>query len=370
MTVPVYLDDTQNDEDTIRQRMLARVPSDVDVSEGSYVWDALAPAAMELVFVSLLAQYVLEQSFAQTAAGDYLTYRAAEHGVIRRSAVKSTGSVTITGTAGTTFTAGLLLATEGDESVSIQSIQFITTAAVTLNSTGSGTVSIEAVEAGASGNVPAARIVVLMSANSHIRAVTNSDATSGGVDEEDDDTLRTRYLEKVRTPGTSGNIADYKQWAEEVSGVTDVHVLPLWNGPGTVKLVILGPNKLPPDSSLIQEVQAYIAPTTGGERKAPIGAAVTVVGADSVPINITASIVLDGTEALSTIKDKFVTALTEYLAGVAFQVGTIRYARIGSILIEQSGVADYVSLTVNAGNSNIEISDNQVATVGTVTINV
>lgn len=370
MTVPVYLDSTQNTEEVIRQRMLDRAPSDVDKSEGSYVWDSLAPVAMELVFVSLLAQYVLEMSFAQTATGDYLTYRAAEHGVIRRAAVAATGKITITGTANSTIPSGLLLATEGDETQDVTSIQFKTTESVVLDGSGNGEVSIEAVLAGTSGNVPAERIVLLLAANSNVQSVANHTATAGGLDEEDDDTLRARYLEKVRTPGTSGNIADYKQWAKEVAGVSDVHVLPLWNGPGTVKLVVLGPNKLPPEAALVNSVQAYIAPTNSGERKAPIGASVTAVAAEALPVNVVATILMGSSASLAEVREAFNTALTAYLASIAFQADTIRYARIGSLLIEQTGVVDYVNLTINGGENNIPVTENQVAVVGTVTINV
>ena len=76
MAVPLYLDEQQNTEEAIRQRMLDRVPPDVDKTEGSYAWDALAPVSMELVFVMLLAKYVVEMSFAQTSSDDYLTMRA------------------------------------------------------------------------------------------------------------------------------------------------------------------------------------------------------------------------------------------------------------------------------------------------------
>lgn len=372
MTVPVYLDSTTNTEEAIRQRMLDRVPSDIDKTEGSYVWDSLAPVAMELVFVSLLAQYVLEMSFAQTSTGSYLTYRAAEHGVIRRAAVAATGKISITGTANSTIPRGLLLATEGDETQDVTSIQFETTESVVLDASGAGEASIEAVLAGTSGNVPAERIVLLLSTNQNVKAIANHESISGGLDEEDDDTLRDRYLEKVRFPGTSGNIADYKQWAKEVSGVTDVHVIPLWNGPGTVKLVILGPNKLPPNAALIAAVQDYIAPTNEGDRKAPIGATVSVVPAETLSINVNATILIDSSViiSLAEIRENFTTDLTNYLSSLAFKADTIRYSRIGSLLIEQTGVVDYINFTINGGTSNIPVMENQVAIIGIVTVNV
>ena len=372
MTTPLYLDDRENTEEKIRQRMLDRVPNDVDKTEGSYAWDALAPVSMELVFVMLLAKYVLEMSFAQTATGDYLTMRAEEHGVIRRAAVKATGKVTFTGTAGSTVPEGVVLSTEGAETEETYSIRFVTTQNIALDEFGHGESTIEAVEAGLSGNIPANRIVLVMDERRNIQSVTNVEPTSGGLAEEDDATLLPRYLERVRHPGTSGNIDDYKQWSKEVPGVTDVHVLPLWAGPGTVKIIVLGPDKLPPDVALVEKVQSYIAPTNGGERKAPIGAAVTVEAAEALPVRVTATILMDSSVSVSLaeIRETFTTALTQYLATMAFQADVIRYARIGSLLIEQPGVVDYVNLTINDGETNLPIADNQVATAGIVEIHV
>ena len=372
MTLPLYLDDTKNTEEAIRQRMLDRVPADVDKTEGSYVWDSLAPVSMELVFVALLAKFVLEMGFGQTSSDEYLTYRTAEHGVIRRPAVAATGVVSITGTENSTIPAGVVVATEGEENAEVSSIQFVTTQSAALDANGLGTVAIEAVTAGTSGNVPANRIVVLMTTNANIKAITNTEATTGGIDVEDDDTLRDRYLEKVRNPGTSGNIADYKQWAKEISGVTEVHVLPIWNGPGTVKVIILGPNKLPPETALVQAVQEHIAINNLGDSEAPIGATVTVAPAEALPINVVATILLDSSVSVSVaeINENFTTALKDYLAQMAFKAETVRFARIGSLLIEQAGVLDYVDLAINGGDANIPILQHQVATFGSVTIHV
>lgn len=372
MAVPLYLDNQQNTEEAIRQRMLDRVSDDVDKTEGSYVWDALAPVSMELVFVVLLAKYVLDQGFAQTADVEYVTKRAAEHGVIRRPAVKATGKVLFTGTAGSTVPEGTLLSTEGAETEDSASIQFMTTESVTLDDAGHGEAAIEAVVAGEQGNIPAGRIVLLLSDLRNVQAVTNPEPTTGGLDEEAKDILLPRYLEKVRYPGTSGNKADYKQWAMEVPGVTDVHVNPLWDGPGTVKVIILGPDKLPPDAALVAAVREYIAPTNGGDRKAPIGATVTFVAAEALAIRVKATILMDSsaTVSLAEIRENFMTAFTKYLASMAFQSDVIRYARTGSLLIEQTGVIDYIDLTINDGMDNIPIADNQVATIGEVEINV
>lgn len=61
-------------------------------------------------------------------------------------------------------------------------------------------------------------------------------------EEEDDDSLRARYFTRVRREAVSANKEHYKQWAEEVDGVGKAKIFPLWNGDGTVKIVVTNAN--------------------------------------------------------------------------------------------------------------------------------
>ncbi|GAW28517.1 hypothetical protein ULO1_27410, partial [Carboxydocella sp. ULO1] len=71
--LPEYLTD-QNFE-TILQRMLDSLPDDLDKSEGSFIYDALSPAAIELALAAIWAQEVLRRGFASTTFGQYLDLR-------------------------------------------------------------------------------------------------------------------------------------------------------------------------------------------------------------------------------------------------------------------------------------------------------
>ncbi|MFZ5688686.1 MAG: baseplate J/gp47 family protein [Bacillota bacterium] len=369
-TLPEYL--TDQTEDAIRQRMLDNVPSDIDKSEGSYIWDALSPAAIELALAALWAQEALARGFASTTFGSYLDLRCDEHGLTRKPAVKATGQVKFTGVAGTVVPSGTVVATPADPVTNQSSVEFVTTASVTLDGTGVGYANIEAVEAGKVGNVGADTITILVAPVAGVSAVTNPTGTSGGDDQEDDASLLARFYAKVRTPGTSGNKADYINWALEIAGVGGVQVIPLWNGPGTVKVVLLGTDKLPASASIVDEVQNYIAPapTAGtGEGKAPIGATVTVVAATAVNINVSATVVLTGTKTLAEVQTAFEEVLVEYLGSIAFSSDpTVRYVRIGSLLLDTEGVQDYSNLTVNGGTGNVIINTGEVAVKGAVTL--
>ncbi|MBO8158820.1 baseplate J/gp47 family protein [Thermosyntropha sp.] len=342
--------------EAIMARLLANVPDTLDKREGSFIWDALSPAALELAQLYMQLDLVLQWGFAQTTYGQYLDYRAAEHGLTRKEATKASGQVTITGTPGTTVPAGSLFATGAG-------VQFKTIADVIIGETGTVTANIEAVEAGASGNVPAGTITEIPVAIAGVTAVNSPNPTSGGTDQESDADLLARLLEKVRTPATSGNAAHYKQWALEVTGVGDAKIFPLWNGNGTVKVVIIDSNKQPASTDIVTAVASYI------ETVRPIGASVTVESATGLNIDVSATVVLDTGYTLADVQVSFENSLTEYLKSIAFQQDYVSYAKIGSLLLDTPGVLDYSGLTLNGGTGNVSIGDTEVAILGTVTLN-
>lgn len=365
--LPLFLE--EQTFELILQRMLDKIPPDLDKNEGGFIYDALAPVAAELAQAAIWAQQVLERGFAETTFGQYLDLRAHEHGLTRKPAIKASGQVVFTGTPEAVILEGTQVSTVGSEAA--PAIFFATTEEVVINEDGEATANIEAVEAGRSGNVPAGAITLLAQPVPGVTSVTNPEPTTGGVDEESDESLLERYLLKVREPGTSGNVADYKNWAMEVTGVGGVQVIPLWNGPGTVKAVIIGTDKKPASPEVVEAVQNYICPELGiGEGKAPIGAAVTVVAATAIEINVSATVVLTGTKTLAEVQTAFEMALDNYLSSIAFTGDpTVRYVRIASLLLDTEGVQDYSNLLVNDGTTNIPVALGEVAVRGTVTLN-
>ncbi|MGB9903035.1 MAG: baseplate J/gp47 family protein [Desulfotomaculales bacterium] len=341
--------------DAIMQRLLAAVPDDLDKREGSFIWDALSPAAIELAQAYIELDRVIKLGFVQTTYGQYLDYRAAEHGLTRKAATKATGQVTITGSPGTVVPAGSLFATGAG-------VQFATTAEVTISETGQVTANIEAVVAGTSGNVPASAITVIPVSIPGVTTVTNASPTSGGTDTETDADLLDRLLEKVRQPATSGNVAHYRQWAKEVAGIGDAKIFPEWSGPGTVKIVVIDSNKQPVSAEIVQSVADHI------EGVRPIGAAVTVISAQGLNIDVTATVSLDPAYTIDQIRPVFEAALVDYLKSIAFQQDYVSYAKIGSLLLDTPGVLDYSNLIVNGGTGNVVVGAEQVAVKGTVTL--
>lgn len=60
----------------ILKRMLSKVSSSVDKREGSIIYDALAPAAAELVQAYISIDTVMQETYGLTASREYLIKRA------------------------------------------------------------------------------------------------------------------------------------------------------------------------------------------------------------------------------------------------------------------------------------------------------
>jgi uncharacterized phage protein gp47/JayE len=359
------------DELDILNRMIGNVPSDVDASEGTFVYDALSPTASEIVQQEINLDQVLLRVFATTAAANgystELENRTTELGITRKSGTHATATVQITGTDGT-YT-----------DVTVQTVAGLQYTIDSINiSSGTGTATAIAAAIGTAYNVVSGTITDFAAQISGLTGVTNTTAVTGGSDVETDADLLTRYLTKVQSSGKSGNKADYENWALGVAGVGAVQVMPLWNGNGTVKVVLLGTDKTPAGDGIVTTAQSLICPgqsPTGGGL-APIGATVTVCAATAVPINVSATLAMTGTQTATEIQSAFQAALVAYLASRAFipdpanssQNISIKLAQIGALLLNQAGVSDYSNLKINGGTSNVAIAIDQVPIVGTVAL--
>ena len=68
------------------QRALGRISNRMDTSEGSFLFDAIAPCVAELYEAYLYIEELEKRVFADTAYGEYLERRAAERGIYRKPA--------------------------------------------------------------------------------------------------------------------------------------------------------------------------------------------------------------------------------------------------------------------------------------------
>lgn len=350
---PRFSDQT---ETAILERLLDAIVPEVDKRQGSIAYDLSDPAAQEFAHAYISLDRTLSYAFLnEDMPSDLLTTAAADFGVDRKPAVEAKGEVTFTGQIGQFIPKDTQVRTD-------DGVYFITLNEATLTQE-TAKVQVEAEIGGISGNVDIGKIDTVVGDLAGVLTVTNELAFDNGVDEESDESLLQRVYDKVRKPATSGNVYHYEQWAREVSGVGAARVYPTWNGPGTVKVVLLGDDKQAPSQTVIDAVITHI----GEER--PVGADVTVVGATEVAININADLTLANGASIGDVKADIEKAVQAYLESLAFNDTLIRYTRIAAILLDVPRIIDYTNLTVNGGESNIEVTDEQVAILGAVTVN-
>lgn len=336
----------------ILKRMLERVPADLDKREGSIIFDALSPAAAELAQAYAALEVNLKLFSAQTSSGDYLELRTKDYGITRKAAAKSQRKGLFFGQNDTPLEVALG-SRFSIEQVNYTSIERIST----------GQYILECEVAGSIGNQNFGALLPIDYLSGLTRAEL-SDILIPGTDAETDDELRQRYLQRVRQPATSGNAAQYRQWATEVPGVGDAKVFPLWAGPGSVKLAIADSKKQPASLTLVDTVADYL------ETVRPIGAAVTVVSAAAKEINVSAVLSLASGYAIQAVTDTFSMELEVYLQEIAFTSSYVSYAKVGTLLLNTPGVLDYTGLTVNGGSANLALEAEEIPVLGTVGLGV
>lgn len=332
----------------IRDEMLNKVSNDVDKREGSIIYDAISPAALKLAEMYSDLNVFLNLVFADTSDGEYLTRRAAEYGVYRRLATPAIRKGLFKDTN------GLLMAIPIGSRFSFGNINF-----KVIEEIGIGEYKLQAEMAGIEGNQGTGTLIPIEPID-NLGSAELIDVLTPGTDIESDASLYNRYQIRVRKQATSGNIYHYEQWALSVNGVGGVKVVPTWDGPGTVKVVLLGTDKTPASQSVVDEVYNRI------EIERPIGATVTVVPANALPISVSATVTLANGSTIEDAESQFANVLKEYLKNKAFSGELLRYTQIANLLLDVPPIIDYTDLLVNGAVANIEPLSDEVGVLGTV----
>ena len=312
-------------------------------------------------------QYVLRQAFPQTAIEEGLEEHGYIYDVDRKPAKKSKGKVIVgrktTATEDILIPAGTMFST--NPNIYGKLIMGMTIEDVFLK-VGELEVTVfgEAIEPGVDGNVFSGGFTVLNNPPVGIEYVKNIEAFVNGTDQEDDESYRERILDKTRRPGTSGNLSHYEQWALEVTGVGAAKVFRVWDGKGTVKVVICDSNRRGAGEKLVNETFDYI------ETQRPAGAVLTVTSAQEKVINISANVKLANGYTIQEVFNEFKEEITEHFKSIAFKRSYLSYAKIGSMLLDTKGVGDYSELKLNGTISNILLADEEIPVSGELTLEV
>ena len=362
---PSFLSD--QDAETIHKRMMENLPPDIDDMENGFPWDFTKPTALEKA--EMLEFHLVETlkiMFPMWAYDEWLDYHAKGRGITRKPANAASGELLITGISGTTIPAGFKFAAPA--TADTPAIEYQTTEKYTIGEDGTVRVQITAVEAGPKGNVPANTVTLMMTPIKGITSITNEANITGGTEVESDDELRNRIMEIDAASEASfvGSDGDYKRWAEDVPGMGTALVMPEWAGPGTVKVVVIDANGQPANTAIIAAVYDNImSPGDRLQRKAPIGATVTIEAPTAKELNYTFTLELKAGENQEIVLERFKAQLRTYYVE-AKKDGVVRYNRVSSILTNTDGVKDFTDLTINGGTVNIDLEEDEYPVTGIV----
>lgn len=338
------------------QNMINNVDNEYDKSEGSLFYDVLAPASIEIDETYKKAKYLFDMSNPLTAKGEYLDLavkgRIGDR-VARKKATKSIGKVEIRGKNNVVIEKGTKVACEDIVFETLNRVVIVDNKAIC---------DVECIQDGTIGNLPAKTIKDFPITIQGLEEVINNEATKGGYETETDESFLERYLIAIREPATSGNIYHYKRWALEVQGVGAVKIFPLWNGNGTVKVVVTNNEMGVATTELISSVANHI------ETVRPIGATVTVESAKQKEVIVKATITLLNGYDLQTINVEFLSRLKDLYKQISFKQNYVSFGKVGELLLNTNGVAEYENLLLNEKAFNFKLEDNEIPYCQSVSI--
>ena len=131
-----------------------------------------------------------------------------------------------------------------------------------------------------------------------------------------------------------------------------------------MKIVIANENRTAAGQGILDNVAKII------EEKRPIGATVTVVSGVEKYLDISVHVKIAKSTNLTNVRNQFHANMEAYLKESIFGLEYISQAKAGSLLMQISGVEDYDSLILNGEKKNIEVGQEELFSVRTITMEV
>lgn len=351
-----------DNRDIIRERILEEIDKKFDKQTGSWIFEFAQSLGIELENKYVENEDALRQKFAGTADLESLKIIAFERGVTWKDATYATGVVEVKGVPNALINKGDLFSNKIVEYEAIEN--------KTIDSDGRASVRVKCTVKGTVGNTIADTITEFPKTLEGLNEVTNPLPIENGYPEETREELLLRFYNTIRRPATSGNIYHYLNWAESIKGVGNAKVKPLWNGNGTVKVIIIDREKEPASEELIKEVKDYI------ETVRPIGADVTVSTAEILKIDLECQVQLMKDYTLEQVTANIKEDLKNYYKEIAFTDMDVYIAKVASIIFNATGVnnLDINTLKLNGEKNDIILVDNnektEIPQLGELTITV
>ena len=378
----------------------------LDSREGSILWLAEAPAAVELQNLYIALDNVLKETFADTASREYLILRARERGLSPIPASAAVLEMTIT---------PAVLRLKMGERFSIGDLNYF----VSMEKS-AGVYEITCETTGEAGNDYGGTVIPI----EYIPGLETCQITARlipGEDEEDTEAFRKRYFDSLNRQAFGGNRADYIQRVNALPGVGGVKVYRAWNSGiapaalippaetavwlaglppvplpvltwlqtvyeagknslltvgGTVKLVIIDSTFSAPSDTLVQQVQTAIDPTQNageGVGLAPIGHVVKVFPVGTQTLDLTFSLYFQRGWSWEDVRPYAEEAVKGYFRELAEDWADqeeeliVRISQLESRLLNVAGILDVAQTTINGTAANFLVPLDIIPVLGDIT---
>lgn len=174
--------------ENILNRMLEKIPNDIDKREGSIIFDALAPAAIEIAQMYITLKNNMDLIFVDTAVSEYLDKIVKQIGMERKKATKAVKQA--------------YFYDEDNELVDVSIGERFTCNEFyfsVIEKIDTGIYKVEAEQAGSESNNVIGRLVPVDYIN-NLGSASILELLIPGENEESDESLKNRYIETVKAP--------------------------------------------------------------------------------------------------------------------------------------------------------------------------
>lgn len=397
------------DFEEISARMLSNVEDKFDKREGSVIYDAIAPTALELAFFYTCLDMVMDEVFADTASYYYLIKRAAERGIFPREETQAVLKMEIT-PANAAITAG--------DRFNLNELNYTVVKAVDNEP---GAYQVECESAGAVGNQQLGLLLPLETAK-ELNDLETAELTGvliPGEDEEDVEVFRKRYFSSFDNKAFGGNQADYQEKVTGMDGVGGCKIIRAWEKGydpsqfipdaavagwyesvkdtlpnevktwlgavytaasekllttgGTVKVIIITSEFKVPSQTLVNDVQAALDPDEAGEGMglAPIGHVVNVSGVVAKTVDISVSFTFQMEYSFTALQDAICMAVDNYFHELSQSWAEeehliVRVSEIETRLLKITGITDIAHVKLNEAESNLVLAEDEIPVRGSL----
>lgn len=384
--------------EVILDRMLARVSDALDKRPSSPIYDTHSATAIELKILYIELETLIQNSYGDTAAREFLILLAKDRGLspdpATHAILKGVFTPTTIDVTGQRFNIG--------------DINYIATEKIS-----DGQYQMQCESVGEIGNQYLGQMTPIDYIDG-LETATLTEVLIPGEDDEDTEVFRQRYFDSFNEQTFGGNRADYLAKVRGVDGVGDCKIIRIWNGDirpaemipnaavqewfrtfstanedvkewltavytaafqkkltvgGTVRVVIVDSDDYGEASSaLVQSVQQVLDPETDageGLGLAPIGHVVSVASADAVQIQIKTTVTFEEGYNWSNTSTAMEEAVNAYLlelrkewSGVSQTI--VRISQVETRILGVNGIVDVTGTKINGSSSNLTLGKYEI----------